>query len=364
MIKVLDRYILRGYFTNYAIAFVVLVGLYVILDLFINLDEFTGIGTKSAAETIVQIIDFYGHNMFLYFAQLSGAISLMAGCFALGRLHRANELTAVLATGTSLYRVAAPILLAGLGMNVLWFVDQEFIIPDIADKLARQHDDIEGRRSFQIWFMPDPDHENSLLSAQMFHPGLKEMRGLIVIQRDERQRMSGMIQADQAKWDEERQEWRLRNGYRRRLGAAAGGADELQALAVYRSGLTPKELALQQATQWTMFLSLRELHRLQGYFGERNAAEFVKVKHSRLTTVVMNMTLLCLGIPFFLNRERPSVVIQGGKCLLVCGLCYVTTFFCGTIDLTPLGVSAALSPWLPILVFVPVAVVLLDMIKT
>jgi len=368
MLKTIDKYILKAFFINYMIALGVLIGLYIVLDLFVNLDEFTEVQSQTSLQTAAKIADFYGHNLFLYFAQLAGVITLVAGCFTLGRLHRTNELTAILATGTSLYRVAAPLLLAALAVNVLWFVDQEFVIPNIADKLARKHGDIEGRRSFAIWFLPDPKQDNALLSAAMFSPRTEEMRGVLIIKRDKQNRMTEVIRADQGRWDEERGLWRLENGYAMNLATAAPGetAADLGRRPVkeYVSDITPKEMALQQATQWTSFLSLPELNRLQEHFKDRGAGEFIKVKHSRLTTFIMNLTLFCMGIPFFLNRERPSVVVLGGKCLLVCGIAYVATFFCNSVDLTVLGLAPALPPWLPVLVFVPAAVLLLDGIKT
>ncbi|MCA9254634.1 MAG: LptF/LptG family permease, partial [Phycisphaerales bacterium] len=112
--KTLDRYILRSFIVNYIFAMTILVGLYVVLDLFVNLDEFTNQPSSGVMQTIERIVDFYGHNLFMYFAQLSGVISVVAACFTLGRLHSSNELTAILSAGASLYRVATPILLAGL----------------------------------------------------------------------------------------------------------------------------------------------------------------------------------------------------------------------------------------------------------
>jgi lipopolysaccharide export LptBFGC system permease protein LptF len=205
MFKTLDRYILRAFFTNYLIALAVMIGLYVTLDLFVNLDEFTSVQGATKMQIIAKIVDFYGYNLLLYFAQLAGVILLVAACCTLGRFHRTNELTAVLASGTSLYRVATPVLLAALAMNGLWFVDQEFLIPRFADKLARTHKDVEGRNSFAVWFQPDRD--NALVSASKFHPRIKEIRGMIVIKRDDAGRMAEVIRADQARWDEERNVW-------------------------------------------------------------------------------------------------------------------------------------------------------------
>lgn len=366
MLNTLDRYILRGFFVNYVIAIGVMIGLYVVLDLFVNLDEFTQIETQSTLRTLTRIIDYYGYNLFLYFAQLAGVIILLAACFTLGRFYRTNELTAVMASGTSLYRVAAPVLLAALAMNALWFFDQEFVVPRIADKLSRKHADIEGRYSFAVWFQPDRD--NALLSASMFSPRSKEMRGVIVLKRDADARMTEVIRADRARWDPEHQVWHLTNGYGIKPGAdiEAGGMEELgrHPVSEYASDLTPKELGLLQASMWTSFLSLPELNKLQKRFQGTAAAEFIKVKHRRLTTILMNMVLLCLGVPFFLNRERPSVLVAGGKCLLVCGICYAMTFVCQSLDMSSLGLAPALPAWLPVLIFSPVAVVLLDGVKT
>lgn len=364
MLRILDRYILRGFLTNYLIALGVMTGLYVVLDLFVNLDEFTAVKSQTPFETLRKIVDFYGYNLFLYFAQLAGVIILLAACFTLGRFYRTNELTAVMSCGTSLYRVATPLILAALAMNALWFFDQEAIIPQIAGKLSRKHADIEGRLSYAVWFQPDRD--NGLLSASMFSPRTKEMRGLIVMKRDAKDRMSEILRADRARWDDERQFWHLENGYRMKLGVnvSTGAIEDLgrETVTEYRSDLTPKDLGLLQATLWTSFLSLPELNKLQQRFEGAGANEFIKVKHKRLTTVLINMILLCLGIPFFLNRERPSVLVAGGKCLLLCGLCYASTFISQSVEISALG--AALPAWLPVLIFGPLAVVMLDGIKT
>lgn len=364
MIRILDRYILRALFTNYCIAMFVMLGMYTILDLFVNLDEFTKVPNEPLARTIGKIVSFYGHNLFLYFSQLSGAVILAAACFTLGRFHRTNEFTAVLASGTSMYRIATPILLAALAMNGLWFLNQEVVIPHIADKLARRHDDIEGRKTFGVWFRPD--RNNALLSATHFSPRSGRMRGVIIIGRDRQSRMTDVIDADEARWDEDRQVWVLEKGFRRKLASQRGtsGIDNLRRtpLRTYPSDLSPKELALQQASQWTSFISLPHLSRLQQRFP--NVSEFVRVKHTRLTTVIINMILLGLGIPFLLNRERPPVLVAGGKCLLVCGTCFALTFLCQTVEWTGLDLNPALPAWIPVVLFAPVAVTLLDGIKT
>ncbi len=358
--KIIDRYLLRAFFTNYLIALAVMIGLYVFLDLFVNLDEFTSVAAPPQV-ILRNIISFYGWNLFHYFSQLAGIIVLVAACFTLGRFLRTNELTAILASGTSLYRVAAPLVLAGLALNGAWIVNQEIIIPRIADKLARAHSDIEGRRTFAIWCLRDRD--NSLFSASRFDPRSSLVEGLIVMRRDERGRLVELLRADSARWDAERGLWHL-SVPKLTSELDAGGAESINPTfpTEYPSDLTPYELKLRQASQWTSYLSSRDLSRLADRYSQNDL--FIKTRHARLTTPFINLLLLLMGIPFFLNRERPTVIAAGGRCLLVCGGCFVFAFLCQSVDVTRLSSHPALPAWLPLLVFAPFGVLLIDSIKT
>src|SRR5262249_4627220 len=149
------------------------------------------------------------------------------------------------------YRVAAPIVLAGMALNGLWIVNQELIIPRIADKLARRHDDIEGRNTYAIWCLRD--RGNALLSASRFNPHTSMLEGVIIMKRDEHGRLTELLRADSARWDVERQLWHL---YVPKLNQDLGSAESVEAAITpehpseYPSELTPYELKLRQASQW------------------------------------------------------------------------------------------------------------------
>jgi len=179
MIRTLDRYLLRSFFSNYVLSLFVLICLYVVLDLFVNFDEFTELGLP-ITKVIANIVDYYAYNLPLYFSQLSGIIILFAACGTLARLQRQNEITAVLASGTSLYRLAAPLVVASLLMNVLLILDHEIVLPRVAPKLIRARDDVEGARVYDVWCVRDG--ENRLVSAMKFSPKRKMIRGFIVLE--------------------------------------------------------------------------------------------------------------------------------------------------------------------------------------
>ncbi len=370
--RILDRYVLTTFIVNYLLSLFVLVSLYVALDLFVNFDEFTEEG-KPAGEVIASIADYYFFNLPLYFSQICGVITLFASCGTLVRLHRQNEITAILASGTSLYRLAAPIVIAGLVMNMLIVFDHEVVLPGVAPKLVRHRDDVAGARVYEVWCVKDGPHR--LLSALQFSPKLGKIRGLIVMELSTRPedygRMRHLVTADQAEWDGGRGGWALLRGSRIEVeqeSAAGFGSDRSMvpdAVDFYASELTPGELLLRQTTQWLRFLSVRQLSRLERR-SDVDRATIAQIKHARFTAPINNMILLLIGISFFLNRLPGSILTQGGKALATCSVVFMVAFFVqqmlGTSGLIP-GMPA-LPAWLPIFVFGPAAVVMLDTIKT
>src|SRR4051794_21650535 len=122
--KILDRYVISAFLKNYAISFMVLVGMYVVLDMvfnFSNLVQFQAQGSamQTMLGTLKDIGDYYFYQCFLFFVHLSGIIPVVAAAFTLMRLSRFNELTAMLAAGVPLLRVAMPIILVALLLNLL-----------------------------------------------------------------------------------------------------------------------------------------------------------------------------------------------------------------------------------------------------
>jgi len=364
--KKLDRYLLHSFLVNYCISLFVLISLYIVLDLFVNLDEFTEAG-KSIVSVVAGIVDYYLYNLPLYFSQLSGVITSFAACATLARLQRQNEITAVLASGTSLYRLAAPVMVAGLVMNGLLVFDHEVILPRVAPKLVRSRDDVEGARVYAVWFVKDG--ESRLISALQFSPKQQAIRNLIVMEHSpDRGRLGDVVTAHKAQWDAQRKGWTLEGGKRfsvidnEKAGLFGQHFMDKEGVDFYPCTLTPEELQLRQSTQWIGFLSTRQLN-LLAKRGDVNPDRIAQVKHARFTMPISNMILLLLGMSFFMQRLPESVLSQGAKALAVCAVSFLVTF-AGQQLIGAVGLSPALPAWLPVFLFGPLAVLLLDNVKT
>src|SRR5215467_638194 len=120
MFTLIDRLLIRAYFKAYLVCLTSLLGLYIVVDLFTNLDEFTS--KHHSISGIVHHVGFYyGNHVALIFDRLCEAIVLLAGMFTIAWMQRNNELLPLLSAGVSTRRVVQPVLLSAcvmLGVSV------------------------------------------------------------------------------------------------------------------------------------------------------------------------------------------------------------------------------------------------------
>ncbi len=362
--KIIDRYLIKAFLWNYFVAMFVMMGLYIIIDMYLNLDEFLK-DRDGFAAVLANIGSYYGYNLFLYFSQLAGLITIVAGATTLARMQRSNELTALLASGTSLHRVAAPLIVMALLMNGLWVLDQEVLIPRFADKLARPRDDMDGQRAYKVWFVPDG--KGGLLSALNYSPSEQRIRHLLVVRRSPEGSLQETTTAEIATWNERTGVWDLVRGTNMRQDGNGDQAGPHRAqiqptgVSTYASSLGPKELTYRQSAQWTDFLSLRRIQQLQQeQMGPQS--RLAKVKHSRVTTPIMNVVLLVIGLYAFLHCQPRPIIKDATISLAMSGLCFAVTFV--AIHLISSDLHPELPAWVPVIVFGPIAAILLDSVRT
>jgi lipopolysaccharide export system permease protein len=373
--KILDRYVLSSFIKNYLISLMVLIGMYIVLDMVFNFDELTEIRSTVAQQpeqrllaVLTNIGSYYFYQGFLFFAQLSGIIPVVAAAFTLMRLSRFNELTAVLAAGVPLLRVAAPIIIASVVLNALLIVDQEVVIPQMIPQLSRSHDDLSKTRDY-VDVTNIQDDRNALLYAAAYFPERKgrvaTLETLDVIERNENLEVVGKITAELAKWDGSK--WNLQNATRV-TGLGEGRAVEHR-VDVWETGLTPRDIDLYRNTDFVELLSTEQINGLLGKPKSFGTNMLLRVKHWRFTQPLMNVILLLLCIPAVLTRETGTLKTAATKCLLLAALGMGSIFLAHTIAGHPPSQQwasrwPAIMAWAPIFLFGPVAVYLLDRIKT
>ncbi len=376
--RILDRYIIKSFLVNYLLALAVMVGMYVLLDLIVNVQDFAkGVvyggpdqGGNSAWDIASDMLNYYFFQLPVIFQQVSGAVPTLAAGFTMMRMTRHHELTAMLASGVSLYRVAAPIILISTLLAAVHVTNQELVIsqPYMIQKVMRKHDEVRQatNRNEPLYFIKDTD--GSLLSARDYDPAAKTMENVSIIYRDDSGRSIRHKVAQSAAWKipagENTEAWVLSNVVEQ----DDTGKNVASRVAIHapteidRTSLTPEQLNLVLSNKAVDYLSSEKVWELARVSPEVNRPLLFKIMHLRFTQPLMNIVMLLIGIPFLLTREPNRLVWNMAFCTAVSAVVFVSTFVIFQMGGTQ--VDPLLAAWLPVLIFGPFALVMREFIKT
>src|SRR5690349_4686116 len=105
MFKQIDRLMIRGYLKSYFICLVSLLTLYIVVDLFTNLDDFVQSGARGLQVVLLRIVSYYGYRVPQFFDRLCEAIVVLAGMFTVAMMQRNNEQLPLLSAGVPTQRI-------------------------------------------------------------------------------------------------------------------------------------------------------------------------------------------------------------------------------------------------------------------
>jgi len=158
-------------------------------------------------------------------------------------------------------------------------------------------------------------------------------------------RLLGTFLADSAEWvdapENANKHWRLNGG---RL--------------FITSDLTVDDLLMQQSDKWMVYMSSAQLARLLSS-GKATDPDGAKIaRNIRIADPVNNLVMLLLGLPFILSRER-NIKASALLCLIMVGAFFAFTYICRYMGLGPFWAA-----FMPIVLFGPISLVMLDSVKT
>jgi len=370
--KILDRYIAKNFLIGYLIALMVLVGLRVVIDLFVNLDEFAEHANLGPMAVLANVFLFYGARSALYFRDFAGMITVVAAVFSLGKMTRNNELIAVMASGVSLKRIIAPIVFLAILLTAFLVIDQEFIIPSMANRLVRPHDAMPGEDRYDIWFMSD--NKGSLICAPDFDEKTAKLSNPVIVIRESispvRWRVLGKIQADSAVYNLDLKRWDLKNGYYIKIDRSTGqSAMERQPEPVtfYKTDLKPLDIPVRRQETYKSLLSSAQLANLASQKARiKDLAELYSQKHFRITEPIINMVMLMVALPILVCRDPKAMKSAIMISFAATTACFIVTFVCKMVATEVFfnKVRPELWAWTPVFIFLPIAFIEIDSMRT
>jgi lipopolysaccharide export system permease protein len=367
--KLLDRVLILNYLKSYLVCLTSLLGLYIIVDLFTNLDDFAT-HHHGLQAMVTAIANYYGYRATQIFDRLCEPIVLLAAMFTVAWMQRNNELLPLLSAGVSTRRAVRPVLLSACLMLSLGVLNQELVIPRIADRLMSDRGD------------PDGDKEIHVIQGG-FEPNGIHIEGASAVRKQKLVREFDCFIPDTVAGGNPVNLHAKTAIYKPRVrGKRSGGwlltethplqlenVAQPQVLELINPGkyfLYTQEVDFDTITRdhkWYQFASTLRLRDELNKPDSPRLAAMAVLFHMRLTRPVLGLILVFLGLSVILRDQNRNVFISAGMCLGLCGFFFVACFACQQLGNNDI-LAPALAAWLPVLLFGPLAFVLFDAIHT
>jgi LPS export ABC transporter permease LptG/LPS export ABC transporter permease LptF len=353
---ILDEYVMGSFLRNFALVIVTLVVLFIIFTFF------ELIGDILRYRTPLVVVGDYLINLIPFILnQIMPLCSLVAVLITFGALNRTSELTAMKATGISLYRIVAPMLVVATLLSALLFVFDETYLPAANRRQEALLSEIKGKPA-QTFLRPDRkwmsgqtsgnDQPTRIFYYQFFDPDKNEFANLTVFEfQPGTFNLSRRIFAQSARWDDTVNEWIFADGWQRTFHGESALSYQPFTVSTFPE-IREQPTYFKKEDRQSQEMSYTEL---SSYIQDLKQSGFdtmrlrVQLNH-KLAYPLMTLILAILAIPFALFAGKRGGIAGVGTAIGV-AICYwvVAGVFENLGDVNSL--PAILAAWSPDLLF-------------
>ncbi len=356
---ILTRYVSKEFLKLFSLCLLILLVIYLTVDLIQKIDDFIEAGaTKSA------MAGYFLCKIPYIIVQMVPVGTLLSVIILFSLMKKNNEITALKASGVSIFRISLPVFWVSLGLSGFVFLFSEFIVPQAStrsqeiwnhDVKKRDRERLYGRG--HIWYKA----RNAIYWIERFNEADNMMEGPVFYFFDDSFRLKKRIEGKSATWHQGR--WIVRHGTVQEAEKGGGyGFRRFQKLelkipetpdAFLRPAKRPEEMSY-----WQLKRFAREVRR-EGY----NPTRYLVDMNIKLAFPLVSLVMVLIGLPVTLGLKG------GGTPLAVCigiGVCFLYLINLGVAR--SLGLSGILPPhlaaWSANLIFSLLGVYLLMNLET
>ncbi len=304
----LDDYVLRDFFLYLGLILATILVLVLVFTLFELLGDIMRNQTPAivVAEYLLNVTPYLLYNA-------AYVIVLLAVLITFGLMSRSNEITAIKATGVSIYRIVTPVLVASaLLAGGLFFADQ-FYLPHANKRQEALHNQIKGKPP-QTYLRPDRKwifgQNDDIYYYQFFDPDRDQFANLTVFQLDPKQFViTQRVHADRAHWADNLGRWVYERGWERVLhGSAIAGYHTFDVSTFAELGETPSYF--KKEVKQSSEMNYEELRR---YIRDLQQSGFDVVRlrvqlQKKLSYPLVTLIMAVLAVPFSLSSAKKGAV--------------------------------------------------------
>jgi LPS export ABC transporter permease LptG/LPS export ABC transporter permease LptF len=306
---ILDDYVIRQFISTFTMVLVAFVMLMLVFTFFELLGDI--IRNQTPLITVGEYLINLTPSMIYIITPLSVLIAVLV---IFGGLNRSNELTAMKATGISLYRIIVPVLVIASILSISLFLFDEVYLPTANRKQEALHNVIKGKPA-QTYLRPDrkwmfglqqQGKPGRIFYYEFFDPDNDRFANITVFEFDPNTfSLSRRIFAAGAHWDPQIHRWIFEHGWERSFNGAA-----ITNYQTFEVSTFPEIVEVPQyfkkETRPSQEMSFNELQR---YIRDMRQSGFDTMRlrvqlNRKIAYPLITLVMAILAIPFALSMGR------------------------------------------------------------
>lgn len=359
MVTTFDKYLLGRLLHTFAVFFISAYGLYVVIDLFTNIDDFQE-KTGASLDLFLRIGEYYAYRASEFFELAGPVLIVVSVIVVLGLLQKHSEHYPILAAGIPAFRLLKPLLISTAILNGALIANQEFLIPSLAVALQTPR----GSKTAQVQKVePVYDYSNDLMHIdgdQVLVHNQTLIGASFALTKTNLVTQNCVLKAEKATFvsetDKHRSGWLLQNLVgvldtdvlseqgRKRIIPGSNGKDvfiisEVSFDQLYNRGRNLKLLS-----------SMQLIQRIQNpSTGPMPVKGQSLALHTRITRPFLCLLNVIIALPLVMRKESYSLIANMVFCAGILGALYMIAQGCfqlGSLGLLPPDLAA----WLPVII--------------
>jgi lipopolysaccharide export system permease protein len=313
-LKILDRYLIIQFLQTLLFGILAFTIIFVVIDAMENLDDFIDQNVPA-----LKILHYY----FVFAPEIIKLMTpvavLFSALFTAGKAANLSELTAIKASGVSLYRFMTPFIITTFFITLLSVYFGGFVVPS-ANKIKINIEQVYLKKNLSftgsnIYFQ---DSRTRIVSISYFDDNLDQANRISIQDFDpnELTRMIERIDADRLNYDSTNNIWIANKGVQRSF-LEKQEANYFTSLEIKDLNFSPEDLLKkQQKTAEMNLLELQELIDAQRRAGNDPTPTLIEY-HSRFAFAVTPLIVVLFGLPISANKRKGGLAAQVGINILV-----------------------------------------------
>jgi lipopolysaccharide export system permease protein len=313
--KIIDKYLIKQFLQTIVFGLLGFTFIFIVIDAMENLDDFIDQSVPA-----LKIIHYYIVFSPEIIRLMTPVAVLFAALFTAGKAANLSELTAIKASGVSLYRFMLPFVITTILISLFSVYFSGYVVPMAnKTKLNIEQEYLKKNISFSgsnIYFQ---DSKQRILSISFFDYNSNRANRVSIqdFNATNLKQMKSRIDAVSLSYDTLKNIWVANNGIKRDFDGIHQSADYFTSLEIPNLNFSPSDLLKKQTRPSEMNLTeLNELVKSQQNAGNDPTSTLIEY-HSRIAFAMTSVIVVLFGLPISANKRKGGIASQVGLNILV-----------------------------------------------